>query len=261
MRRTTLSALAGLLALLATLPAIAEPTVLITGANRGIGLEIARIYAARDWQVIATARQPAQASALQSLARLHEGVVIERLDVTDASQVSDLAQRYRGRPIDVLINNAGILGDVDGQRFGQFDYATFDRIFAVNTKGPARMMEAFVEHVSLSEQKKIIAISSAVGSIQMAFGGQSFYRASKAALNMLVRNTAREMRRSSEPGRKALVFGLIDPGVVDTGFAKNVPVPMISAEESAGAVVSLIDSWDKDRNAKFFTYTGKELPW
>jgi len=240
---------------------LATPTVLITGSSRGIGFELARQYAELGWGVIATCRTPQRATALQSLAQSHSNVVIERLDVTDFAEIDRVAEKYRDVPIDVLINNAGILGDNDKQKFGNFDYSAFDEVMAVNTKGPIRMVEVFVDHVAASEQKKIMNISSAVGSIEMTFGGQVFYRASKAALNMSMRTLAKELRRSDQPGRKALIFGLIDPGIVDTGFAKNVPIPMIQADESAAAVIAVIDSYDRKTSATFLRYTGQKMPW
>jgi NAD(P)-dependent dehydrogenase (short-subunit alcohol dehydrogenase family) len=240
---------------------LATPTVLITGSSRGIGFELARQYAERGWGVIATCRTPERATALQLLAQSHSNVVIERLDVTDFTEIDNVAEKYRDVPIDVLINNAGILGDNDKQKFGTFDYSAFDEVMAVNTKGPIRMVEVFVDHVAASEQKKIMNISSAVGSIEMTFGGQIFYRASKAALNMSMRTLAKELRRSDQPGRKALIFGLIDPGIVATGFAKNVPIPMIQADESAAAVITVIDSYDRKTSATFLRYTGQKMPW
>lgn len=240
---------------------LAKPSVLITGANRGIGFELARQYAQRGWGVVATCRTPDAATALQELAAGHGNVVIERLDVTDQKTIDAVADKYRATPIDILINNAGILGDNDRQKLGAYDFNVFDEVMDVNTKGPMRMVEAFVDHVAASDQKKIMSISSAVGSIQMTFGGQVFYRASKAALNMSMRTLAKELRRSDSPGRKALIFGLIDPGVVDTGFAKNVPIPMIQADESAAAVIAVIDGYDRKSSATFLRYTGQKMPW
>lgn len=254
------------LSVIGTMPAglaaeLARPSVLITGANRGIGFELARQYAERGWGVLATCRTPEAAADLQALAAGHPHVVIERLDVTDQETIDAVAAKYRSTPIDVLINNAGILGNNDRQKLGAYDMAVFDKVMDVNTKGPIRMVEAFVDHVAASDQKKIMSISSAVGSIQMTFGGQVFYRASKAALNMSMRTLAKELRRSDEPGRKALIFGLIDPGIVDTGFAKNVPVPMIQADESAAAVIVVIDGYDRKSSASFMRYTGQKMPW
>jgi NAD(P)-dependent dehydrogenase (short-subunit alcohol dehydrogenase family) len=240
---------------------LAKPTVLITGASRGIGFELARQYADKGWGVIATARNPAGSAQLMALAEANDNVVTETLDVTDFDEIDGVAERYRDVPIDVLINNAGILGDNEKQQFGSFDYSAFDAVMHVNTRGPIKMVEAFVDHVAASDQKKIMNISSAVGSIKLSFGGQTFYRASKAALNMSMRNISREMKRSKDPNRKLLIFGLIDPGIVKTDFAKNVPVPMIEPEESAAAVITVIDSYTVKDSGKFFTYTGKQMPW
>ena len=240
---------------------IAKPTVLITGSSRGIGFELARQYAEKGWGVVATARNPAGAEQLQALAGGYPNVVIEELDVTDFGEIDGLADRYRDVPIDVLINNAGILGDNEKQKFGTFDYSAFEAVMRVNTRGPIKMVEAFVDHVAASDQKKLMNISSAVGSIKLAFGGQTFYRASKAALNMAMRNLSREMKRSKDPNRKQLIFGLIDPGIVKTDFAKNVPVPMIEPEVSAAAVITVIENYTVRDSGKFFTYTGKPMPW
>ncbi len=240
----------------------ATPTVLITGASRGIGLELARQYAELGWGVIATCRNPAGADELQLLAARHSNLVIESLDVTDNREMDALAARYAGVPIDVLINNAGILGGNDRQQFGRYDYAAFDEVMAVNVKGAIRMVEKFVDNVADSEQKKIMNISSAVGSVSMTFGGQNFYRASKAALNMSMRTISKELRRSKEPGHNEIIVGLIHPGVVATDFAKNVPIPMIEPAESAAAVIKVIDSYkDRRQSGDFLSYTGQELPW
>ena len=243
-------------------PQPVSPTVLITGANRGIGFELARQYADRGWGVIATCRTPADADALQGLAQDYSNLVVEQLDVTDFDEMDALAERYSGVPIDVLINNAGILGGNDRQKFGSFDYAAFNEVMAVNVIGPIRMVELFVDNVAASEQKKIMNISSAVGSVSMTFGGQNFYRASKSALNMSMRTIAKELRRSEVPGRNEIIVGLIHPGVVATDFAKNVPIPMISPEESAKGVIGVIDGFaDRRQSGDFMSYTGKELPW
>ena len=111
------------------------PTVLVTGANRGIGLAIARVYLSRGWNVVATARRPDEATALQALAAAHPRLAIEPLDVTDHAQVDALAARWRGRPIDVLVNNAGIIAR-ESQRFGSIDYAVFRQVLETNTIAP-----------------------------------------------------------------------------------------------------------------------------
>jgi NAD(P)-dependent dehydrogenase (short-subunit alcohol dehydrogenase family) len=243
-------------------PEPVSPTVLITGASRGIGYELASQYADLGWGVIATCRDPSGAAQLQQLAEVKPNVLIEQLDVTDFAEMDALATRYTGVPIDVLINNAGILGGNDRQKFGTFDYTAFDEVMAVNVVGPIRMVELFVDNVASSQQKKIMNISSAVGSVTMTFGGQNFYRASKSALNMSMRTIAKELRYSDDPNRKQIIVGLIHPGVVSTDFAKNVPIPMIEPAESATAVIKVIDSYQNRRQSgDFMSYTGKELPW
>jgi len=246
----------------ASLPAAAAPTVLVTGANRGIGFELARQYAARGWTVIATAREPRGADALQALARGNGNLRVEKLDVTSDRSVQRLAKKYRGQPIDVLVNNAGILGDVPAQKLGSYDFEVFDEIMEVSVKGPLRVTQAFIDNVAARDQKKVVNISSAVGSIKLTFPGQVFYRSSKAALNMATRTLSREVKLPGpDPRRKEIVFGLVNPGIVDTGFAKNVPVPMIQAEESARYVIERIDGLTKENTGAFLDYKGSELPW
>ena len=169
-------------------PEPVKPTVMITGASRGIGLELARQYAALGWGVIATCRTPAGADDLQALAAERPNVIIEELDVTDFAEMDALAARYAGVPIDVLINNAGILGGNDRQKFGSFDYAAFEEVMAVNVVGAVRMVETFVGNVAMSEQKKVMNISSAVGSVSMTFGGQKPCLSLKARRRSVDRN-------------------------------------------------------------------------
>ncbi|NND36533.1 MAG: SDR family NAD(P)-dependent oxidoreductase, partial [Gammaproteobacteria bacterium] len=146
-------------------------TTLITGANRGLGLDFARQYAEDGWRVIACCRTPADAAELQDLAKQYDGVTIEKLDVCDRGAVDALARECAGQPIDVLLNNAGIIGPipiaehVERQQFGTMDYEVWRDVVETNTFAPLKMAEAFVEHVAASEQKKIVNISSTVGSI------------------------------------------------------------------------------------------------
>ena len=145
----------------------------------------------------------------------------------------------------------GILGGNEKQIFGQYDFDAFDLIMGTNTKGPLKMAEAFIDHVAMSTQKKIVNVSSAVASITLTFFGQGFYRSSKAALNMAMRTLSKELKRSDDPARKEVIIALISPGVVDTDFAKNVPIPMISAEESAAGLIEMIDLYDIGLSGRF----------
>ncbi|MEQ8733840.1 MAG: SDR family oxidoreductase [Rhodospirillaceae bacterium] len=230
-------------------------TVLITGSNRGLGLELATQYAADGWTVIATARSPDDDTALQALAAAYDTVQIAALDVTDHAQIEALANKLRGTAIDVLINNAGILGDAGQQRIGSLDFDQAAPLFATNTLAPLKMATAFQAHVTASDTKKIINISSIVGSLANTNGNIYFYRASKTALNMLMRNFAKD---TAEHG---LIIGLIHPGVVDTDMSAPFDIPKISVEESATGVRSVIDWYTPETSGEFMQYTGAPLEW
>ena len=253
------------------------PTVLITGSNRGIGLEFARHYAGLGWRVIATCRNPAQADELKIIAAEHPNVVIERLDITDHAAVDAIAERYSYIAIDVLLNNAALLGDRSKQAFGQLDYELFHQIIEVNVLGTMKVTEAFTPHVIASTQKKIITLGSAAGSIQMINPPPDFYayRASKVALHLLMKNVALQLAEQD------VLVGLINPGLVDTrGFAKlgpDDPVPddfkevvklirsgvlqLSTPEDAVDQMVDLIDKLTPAQTGVFLNADGQVLPW
>lgn len=275
--------LAAAVAVLAAAPARAagpdpkQPTVLITGSNRGIGLEFARQYAARGWNVIATTRRPDEARDLRALAASLPNVVIERLDITSDSDVAALAAKYRGRPIDLLINNAALLEKLDRQLLGKLDYELFSRSFAINAIGPMRVTEALLDNVAASGQKKIVALGSAAGSNGLLNPPANLYpyRSSKAALNLLMHNLALDV------AKRGVLVGLINPGLVDTRgvlklkpgdeppeeFAALMPLirsgrmKLITPEESVTAMVRLIDGLTPAQSGTFLNYDGQTLPW
>jgi NAD(P)-dependent dehydrogenase (short-subunit alcohol dehydrogenase family) len=235
----------------------AAPTVLITGANRGIGLALTRAYLARGWDVIATCRQPAGAAELKALAAQHRRLSIEQLDVLDHDLIDGLAAKLAGRPIDVLLNNAGIHGPREHQNFGALNYSSFERVMATNTMGPLKMAEAFLEHVAASEQKKIVTITSSLGSISRTFGGQYFYRASKAAVNMMMATLAKDVKQ------RGVTVGIVTPGYVDTDFTRGSGgrIAKISAAESAAALLSVIDGFSLETSGTLMRQTGEPLAW
>lgn len=254
--KTLIHIAATLFLLVANGPATAESTVLITGSSRGIGLELARQYAERGWKVIATCRTPANATQLQPIAAAYDNVVIEELDVTDFAEIDALAEKYEGEPIDLLINNAGISGGSDNQEFGSLEYDVYFDVHAVNVVGPLKMAEAFYEHVLSSEQKKIISITSTQGSIARNFGGNMFYRSSKSALNMVMNTLALAVKK------QGITVGLISPGFVRSDFTKGLDFPMmISTQESAAAVISVIDGYELDQSGSFIRHSGEPAPW
>ena len=197
-------------------------TVLITGSNRGIGLALAEHYAKEGWKVIATCRKPSQAKKLKTIADKYPLVMIEEIDVTDMETINNVAYKYKDSAIDVLINNAGISGGLTNQVFGNLDYSIFKRVIDVNTFGPTRMAEAFLNHIAVSQQKKIINITSTQGSITRTRGGQYFYKTSKAALNMITRNLSQDLKS------ERIIVGLISPGWVKTDFVEgNISIKQV----------------------------------
>ena len=243
----------------------AESTVLITGSNRGIGLGLVKEYAAHGWKVIATCRTPASAQELQSLAQSNNRIIIEQLDVTDPAGIAALAGKYRDQPIDVLINNAGLLPvDEWNKPFKEMDFDYARKVFDVNTFAPVRLMQAFMDHVAASGEKKIINISSQAGS----FANTSHeprryvYRGSKAALNMFTFDIAHEL------GQLGITAVAVHPGVVHSQTeqtfeeAKQQFAGLITVAESAAKIYQTVADLKPGDNGKFFSYEpGREMSW
>jgi NAD(P)-dependent dehydrogenase (short-subunit alcohol dehydrogenase family) len=235
------------------------PTVLVTGASRGLGLEFVRQYCVEGWSVHACCRNPERATELRALAAAHPRVEIHALDVSDFDAIGALAKALRGQPIDVLLNNAGLFGPRPGaehdprQEFGHMDYAQWGRLFVVNTQAPFKMAEAFIEQVAASEQRRIVAISTGLASISDASGGLFAYRTTKAALNMAMVALANDLRR------QRVRVGLLCPGWVRTDMGgPNAPV---SVQESVRGLRARIAELDDARSGRFFSHKGTPKPW
>ena len=225
------------------------PTVLITGANRGIGLELAKQYSADGWSVIATARDAKNADGLKAL---KGDIRIEALEVTDEKQVDALAKALKATAIDVLLNNAGMLTGYEG--FGQTDTQSWLQTLHVNSIAPLKLAEAFVEHVARSDAKKIASITSGMGSIGgNASTGAYAYRSSKAALNMAMATAANELR-----SRKISV-AVISPGWVKTDMGGSNAT--LDVKESAAGIRKVIAGMNVGLSGHFFNYSGEEIPW
>lgn len=224
-----------------------KQTVLITGANRGIGLEMARQFSERGYVVIGTARKPDEATDLKALK-----VQVEQLDVIDSASVSALARRLDGVPIDLLVNNAG----VGGQTAGSFAAVDFDKVahtFDVNSLGPMRVTQALLPNLEAGEGRTIVQITSVMGSIEQNGGGFFGYRASKAALNMLNKSLAVEL------GKQGFVCVALHPGWVKTRMGgAGAPV---EPEDSVAGILEVIDGLTPDDNGRFLDYQGKTIPW
>ena len=236
------------------------PTTLITGANRGIGLEFTRQYLEMGWNVIATARKPGKADQLIDLKEKYpDHLTIQQLDVTDHERIDELALELKSVPIDLLLNNAGISGGSSNQLFGNMDYDIYESVLSVNTIGPLKMAEAFYPHVKNSELKKIVSVSSSEGSIGTAFkrgGGRLFfYRSSKTALNMVMVNLAFQLKS------RGIAVGMVNPGLTDTDFVSDMPFPMRSAELAVSDMIRNIETISVDNTAAYINYNGKPVPW
>jgi NAD(P)-dependent dehydrogenase (short-subunit alcohol dehydrogenase family) len=230
------------------------PTVLVTGANRGLGLEFARQYAADGWQVIAACRAPDAAADLQGLAA-DSGARIRVLEmnVADTASVRAAAAALKGEAIDLLLNNAGI-GGPPGQQLGNLDYAAWARVLDTNTLGPMRVVEAFLENIAKGHLKRIVTITSAMGSIaDNASGGRYAYRSSKAAVNMVMKSLAIDL------APRGIACLMVHPGWVRTDMGG--PGGKITPTESVRALRSLIDAFKPEDSGKFFNYDGKPYPW
>jgi NAD(P)-dependent dehydrogenase (short-subunit alcohol dehydrogenase family) len=230
------------------------PSTLITGANRGIGLEFARQYLADGWQVYAACRDPNSASELRRLADPSDHKLrIMGLDVTDAISIKAAATELDEQAIDLLLNNAGVIGP-RGQTIGNIDYDAWAKVLDANTIGPMRVSEAFVDQVARSDRKLIVTLTSGMGSLaDNTSGGSIAYRSSKAAVNMVMRSLAIDL------APRGITCVVVNPGWVKTDMGG--PHARISPAESVTKLRRLIDTLGPARSGKFFSYDGREYPW
>jgi len=222
-------------------------TILITGAGRGLGLELARQYAADGWQVIGTVRDDEAKRRLEKL-----GAEAQVADVTDYKKIGALASRLKGRALDILFCNAGIIGS-RGMALGSFDYAAWEEVMRVNVLGAAAVAEALVDNVAASEKKTIAMMSSRLGSISEASGATLPYATSKAALNMLVKGLA------STLGGRGIKVVAFSPGWVRTDMGgEGAP---LAPETSVAGLRNVVGSLKASDSGKFFSHDGSTIPW
>ena len=225
------------------------PTVLVTGSNRGLGLEFARQYAADGWRVIACCRKPDGADDLKAVTG---EVQIEAVELIDPASIRDLAERLKGEAIDLLINNAGVLGPA--QSFGDTDYSGFDTVMRSNVLGPMAMVEALLPNLEAGGIKTAVAISSGWGSIgTVGPGGRYLYGPSKAALNMVVKAQSLDLRD------KGVAAVAISPGWVETDMGGEGAD--FTPEQSVGNMRALIAGLSLEDSGKFYSHKGHEIPW
>ena len=238
------------------------PTVLVTGAGRGLGLEFVRQYAADGWTVVATARRPVEHAALQSLVIAAAGrIQVHPLDVTDRRGIERLALELGPVPIDVLLNNAGTMGahsfaghGLQAQRFGGSDYDDWLHTFQVNALAPMKMAEAFADHVAASAQKKIVTLSSVLASIGgNDLGGLYAYRSTKVAANAIMKSLSLDL------ARRGIIAVPVNPGWAATDMGG--PDAPVRPQHSVAGLRQLIAGLTKEKSGRFWQWDGKELPW
>ena len=243
------------------------PTTLITGANRGIGLELVRQYAADGWRVIACCRSAT--IDLQEIENNANGAVsIHALDVVDHGAIDQLAAELQGTSIDVLLNNAGRYGrialaegGIEDQAFGNSNYADWELTMRVNLFGPMKMAEAFIEHIGAGDQKKIVTITSFLGSSTLntrqasgAFaGGMYAYRTSKTAVNIMTRSMAADLED------RGVIALAIHPGWVKTDMGSQAGA--VEIPDSIAGMKDVISDFKAPRTGEFINYDNSPIQW
>ncbi len=226
------------------------PSVLITGANRGLGLEFARQYADDGWRVFATCRDPGHAADLKWL---KGDIRVHALDIGDFDAIDRLARELRGEAIDVLINNAGVYGS-GPQSLMALDYDDWAKVLRIDCMAQVQMARAFLDHVAKSQRKVIVAVTSKMGSIDdNTSGGSYVYRSAKAALNMAYKSLAIDL------APRGIVAAVIHPGWVQTDMGGSGAPTRVEA--SVSGMRRVIQGLTPDMAGRFWGHDGAEIPW
>tara|TARA_B100000900_G_scaffold158549_1_gene134762 strand:- start:251 stop:958 length:708 start_codon:yes stop_codon:yes gene_type:complete len=233
-------------------------TVLVTGANRGIGLEFVKQYASDDDQVIAICRNDDYTDELKIISKKNN-ILIKLADMSDFQSIDLLQNELSGIPIDIIINNAGVFGpkaQADGdlrQSFGHMNYDVWRKLMDINTLAPYKIVESFIENIRLGKDKKVVTISSSIASIEDVSSGVNAYRASKCAVNMVMASLAMELKD------QGIKFALLCPGWVNTRMGgEKAP---ITPEVSVDGLRNVIDNLSIEQSGKFYRYNGESIPW
>ncbi|GAL18101.1 short-chain dehydrogenase/reductase SDR [Vibrio maritimus] len=228
-------------------------TVLITGANRGLGLEFVRQYSNKGWTVLAACRSPETATELKEMLEQKGSIELIQLDVTNESDINQLGDALKGRPVDHLMLNAGVLGD-DCATLGQMTQASWLQVLSVNTVAPALLIQALSDNVAASEHKTIVGISTRVASLSDNSSGNMYsYRASKVALNQILVSAAKNLEAQ---GVKTLA---IHPGWIQTDMGGDNAT--FTAEESALGIISVAESLTLEQSGTFRVFDGSTIEW
>ena len=229
--------------------------VLITGSNRGLGLEWVKQYAESGWEVFATCRRPGEAADLQDLAVHYRNITIHRLDVTRPDEINAVAVELQNETIDLLLNNAGVyLEKYLDVRLGRLRYEDWVYTFQVNTLGAVRLAEAFHDHIVESRKRLIVVVSTHMACItDINKAGSYYYTSSKAALNAAIKGLSCELRT------EGIGVLLLHPGWVKTRMGG--PDTSLLPPDSVRGMRRLIEQFTIEQTGRFFRYDGVEMPW
>lgn len=230
-------------------------SILVTGSNRGLGLEWVRQYGAAGWRVYATCRHPEESGSLQQLAGAHDNISVHRLDVTKQDEIMGVVSELADEPLDILMSNAGVYFEKRmPDAIGSLRYADWNYAFQVNTMATLRLTEAFVENVARSSNRLIVAISTHMACIaDIKSAGSYYYRSTKAALNAAMKGLSVELKP------RGIGVLMLHPGWVRTRMG-GPEGPLVSAD-SVQAMRAIIEDFSLEDTGRFLSYKGHELPW
>lgn len=228
-------------------------TILITGCNRGIGLEFVRQYATDGWRVYATCRTPDSAHELKALREQHPTISIHALNVAFEEEIYAQSRQLHDIKLDILLNNAGIYGG-DGNQFGTINKAEWLKTFEVNTIAPLLMAQAFLDQILAGQQKIIATVSSMMGSLDDNASGSDYaYRSSKAGVNQVMKSLSIDLES------KGIKTVSLHPGWVRTDMGG--PDALIDTEESVTGMRKVLGQLSRQQSGRFIGYDGALIPW
>lgn len=228
-------------------------TVLITGTNRGLGLEFVKHFLERSDTVIATCRDSNSATELQGLAANNENLSLMNLDVGDEQSMAGFATELKDTAIDVFINNAGVYGPRDAN-FGNVGSSDWEQVLRVNAIAPMLLTQLIIDSLRQGKDKKLVYVTSKMGSIDDNKGGGNYiYRSSKTALNSVVKSLSVDL------ASEGFSVAVVHPGWVRTDMGG--PNGLIDVQTSVSGMMGVIDGLGPENSGEFFNYDGSLIPW
>ena len=228
-------------------------SILITGTNRGIGLEFVKHYIKNNEKVIATCRNRNSAKDLLELENTTNNLSLVELDVSNPNSINNFTSKIAGLPIDTFISNAGVSGPKNIE-FGNFDAKEWLDVFNINTIAPLLITQKILKNLRLGKDKKLAFISSKVGSIEdNTSGGMYIYRTSKTALNQVIKSLSIDFKEDN------FIVVALHPGWVQTDMGG--PNALIDTKTSVKGLIEVIDNLTPKNSGKFYNYDGSPIPW